>query len=457
MVQNLKRLTQTLDDWADQQWIAITETNDVLVAKQLRGDQAVALVHLLNEARCDTHAYEFADDGGQLETSEISDAYEGLSMTLRKPPSPADVETILTLTAFSASLERPIEASRIWLLPLVAPFETLAVRYGCWGDEEEFHPTIASPDPRKVVRPIGAVPKLPDDLDRWRLTTDGAFSRPSDRAFTIWQAKATVRLAACLSNEIEQSGLLLFRGPPTTRFRPTTSSNVAREPFEDLQRAIAWVYESDRELENRHALLAAEIARASVRDGDLTDLCLVAGASIEGARIAYNFGVTQQSRDTLKALSDLRKAVSDETTKLADTTRTLAAAIASAVFGNIGLIVARLTLPPSSFYVPLAAVVLGIVLALYVATVIWSGTHFLRLQRDLRSAWRSKLYRFLTDLEYKEMVDRPAARAERGFRTAAWCGGVLCALMLLAVILIALKSPGVDQLPKPQPISHWRS
>ncbi|TIV70763.1 MAG: hypothetical protein E5V79_06450, partial [Mesorhizobium sp.] len=90
------------------------------------------------------------------------------------------------------------------------------------------------------------------------------------------------------------------------------------------QSVATWVYENDRELENRHGLLAAEVARTSFRDGDAQALAGVLGTAFEGARIAYNFGVTQQSKDTLKALGDLRKTVSDDATKLSETTRTLA-------------------------------------------------------------------------------------------------------------------------------------
>jgi hypothetical protein len=183
------------------------------------------------------------------------------------------------------------------------------------------------------------------------------------------------------------------------------------------------------------------MARAALRDGDLPALAAVSGPALEGARIAYQFGVTEQSKDTLKALSDLRKAVSDEAAKLSETTRSLGAAVVGAVFGNIALIVARLTLPANAQFVGAAAVLLGLVLTIYVGATIGSGVQFLRIQRDLRRDWKDRLYRFLSTEEYQAMVNRPAERAERSFKIAAWCGGGMCLGLLLAVFFIATADP----------------
>ena len=178
-----------------------------------------------------------------------------------------------------------------------------------------------------------------------------------------------------------------------------------------------------------------------MRDGGLADLASALGPALEGARIAYNFGVTQQSKDTLKALGDLRKAVTDDAAKLSETTRSLATAIVGAVFGNIGLIVARLTLPANGVFIGPAAMLLGIVLAIYVVSVIVSGSQYISIQRELRKDWRHRLYRFLSDDEYQRMVERPAVRAERFFWITAIIGVVMTLALLAAVYFIAVVPP----------------
>jgi ABC-type multidrug transport system permease subunit len=85
----------------------------------------------------------------------------------------------------------------------------------------------------------------------------------------------------------------------------------------------------------------------------------------------------------------------------------------------------------------MAAIGIGLVLAMYVGTIIASGVHFLRLQRTLRSEWRDRLYRFLDQGEYDRMVTNPVASAERGFWIASCASGAMALGLLVSVCLIA--------------------
>ncbi len=165
----------------------------------------------------------------------------------------------------------------------------------------------------RFLHPIAAAKR---DLSRWVLRDPELVPTSESSAFKVWRDQAVHAVAAAMANEVDVDSVLIFRGPPVSRFRPTQAVAIGTEPFVHLQRAIAWAYDSPRELENRQGLLAAEVARNALRDGTLADLCDIAGHALDGARIAYGFGVAQQSKDTLKALSDLRKAVTDETSKL---------------------------------------------------------------------------------------------------------------------------------------------
>jgi hypothetical protein len=439
-------LSEMLDRWATSGGVAITETDRRLVVNQLSGQQALELAAAI-EGAVGWTGLAFSDAGGDLAREQLTPTLSGVRVELNKPPAPPDVELILTNTAFASSLSRTRTHHRYWVSGLTAAFETREVRYGPWGDAVLPSGAEACSDPRKVVRPLGHYPDPRADLGRWLLRDASAPLPLGDASFLTWRREAAAAVATALANEVEPDGQLLFRGPPVGRYDIAKAATLKDSEFEALQRAAAFAYENPRELENRQALVAAEIARAGVAHGDLTALAQVSGPALEGARIAYNFGVTGQSRDTLKALSDLRKAVMDETAKVAENTRGLAAAVAGAVFGNIGLIVARLSLAPNNVFVPKAAAILGIVLAAYVGLVIASGLHFLRLQHHLRVQWRSRLYRFLTDADYEDLVARPVRRAEQGFYVAALVGGVLAVLLLVATLRIAGTAPIVTPPP----------
>lgn len=107
--------------------------------------------------------------------------------------------------------------------------------------------------------------------------------------------------------------------------------------------------------------------------------------------------------------------------------------------GNVGLIVARLTVAKDAKFVGGEAAAVGIALAVYVALVVASGWHLLTIQRDLRAGWRERRYRFLGDDEYPRMVTSLVERTEKGFRNAAIGSGIVTAVMLVAVPLVVLR------------------
>ncbi|MDX2385091.1 hypothetical protein GOD60_13950 [Sinorhizobium medicae] len=374
------------------------------------------------------------DTGGELSVDMLDGISGGVRITARGAELPSGVQAVLTISGFERLLSRPASSSYVWVEGLTAIVDTIAVRYAPWGTIDPFVPADSLPNPAKVVRVLNGQ-KAVEGLGRWLLVDSEA--NVSDWALAPWRSKAVSRLLTAIAHEVEPSGELLFRGPPPARFIDAHADSVSALQFAAIQRAVRWAYENERELENRHGLLAAEIARTSLRNGQLVELASTLEHALEGAKIAYNFGVTQQSKDTLRALTDLRKAISDDTAKLSEVTRSISTAVVGAVFANIGVIIARLTISPKTQYVGVAALILAGVLAIYVMSMIISGYHYVSIQRQLRRDWKEKLYRFLPPDEYKKMVEDPASRAESGFKISALAGVVMIILSSIAVFQIA--------------------
>lgn len=413
---------------------AVSETRAELALYQLDAAAAREIVALLPLAGF--RLVRLADEGGDVPVDAIDDAYADLEMVAAKPEVPADVYPVLTRAAFLRMLDRDSEDTVVWVQDLPRPVETMQVAYRPWGGETDFVSEPLPGEPARVVRDLGDVRDL-EGIGRWLLRD--ADADLSGRFLVGWRERAAKALSRALCQEVERDGRILFRGPPPTRFRMERAELVEIGSLADLQRAAAWVYGNPRELENRHGLLAAEVARTALRDGSLPDLGSVIGAALEGARIAYGFGVSQQSRDALKTLSDLRKAVADETSKLADATRAMAGAVMTSAVGNVGLVIARLTIAKGSTFVGVAACLVGAGLFVYVCVVVGSGWHYLSIQRDLRDDWRERLYRFLGNEEYERMVTTPVRRAENGFRNSAIGSLAIALVFLLAVVVVALR------------------
>lgn len=410
----------------------VTETAERLALYQLDASGARMLVPLLAPAGFVLDRV--ADEGGPLDPAAIDDGAEAIELVAVKPAVPAGIMPVLTAAGFERHLDRPEDARVVWVQGLSRVVDTVTTSYRPWGDDAPFARAEPPADPARVVRRLDGTSS--DPIGRWLLRDPDA--DVTGRPFGRWRRRAAEALAEALAQEVEPGGTLMFRGPPTTRFRGEGARKVDVGSLASLQRAAGWVYDNPRELENRHGLLAAEVARTSLRDGDIADLAAAMGGALEGARIAYGFGLSQQSREALSSLSDLRKAVSDETGRLSDATRTIAAAVTTSAVGNVGLVIARLTVAKDSTFVASAAVVIGLALAVYVGAVIASGAQYLSIQSDLREDWRDRLYRFLSEDEYRRMVTDPIKRAECGFLIAAWCSGAVAGLLLFAVALVVL-------------------
>lgn len=427
------KLARLLNDLVEAGRVAVTESGDGSIAiSQLSGAEAEEALQILEAG--DWFDIHVTDEGGDVPREMLPQASGGVRLSARGVAPPSGVRAFVTASGFDRLLSRPSSHSCIWVEGLSKIVDTLSVRYAPWGTTEAFEPSDQPPTPARVVRPLNGS-RLQADIGRWLMSVSE--EDVSDAALAPWRSRAATALLTALAQEIEPADELLFRGPPPTRFITDGANELTGAQFEAMQRAAGWVYANERELENRHTLLAVEVARTSLRSGTLVDLASSLDHALEGAKIAYSFGVTQQSKDTLRALTDLRKAIADDTAKLSEVTRAISTAVVGAVFANISLIVARLTIAPNAQYVGLAALILAGVLALYVVSMISTGAHYVSIQRQLRHDWKDRLYRFLPSTEYKRMVEDPAARAERGFKFSVVAAVLMIALSTFAVYHIA--------------------
>lgn len=434
MTRSRSALAEFLDRLAGGGTVSVTERPDSLSVYQLSGAEAVKVAQLLADDGWDGAS--FSDEGGAIDLATVAADEEGVTVQVKKPGVPAGVEALLTRDGLTEALKRPDLTGRVWVHGLNEPFETLSVRLAPWGDDEPFEPAQSPKSLRGIVRVLGDRISFPDDLGRWLLRVPDA--NVAGIGIAPWRQLCIEQLAKVLAQEIEPDGRLTFTGPPLLHFAPEARASVEQADLQSIEEAVSWMTASPPEIERRHTLLAAEIARSAMKGGNASDIAALSRDGLRGARIAYNYVLADQSKDALKALGDLRKGVSDETSKLGETARSLATAVASAAVANITLIIARLTIPEHATWVPLAALAVAVASVLYVGTTILIGAQFLWSQRNLRTQWRSHLYRFLSDAEYKSMVADPIKDAESTYFISSASGGAIALLLLIAVCLLGL-------------------
>ncbi|MBK5342263.1 hypothetical protein JFU48_12830 [Pseudomonas sp. TH49] len=428
-------LAELLDGLVAQADALVSEGEEHVVVSNLRAQATLQVLQLCNDLRWENNAVD--EEQNATEISNIVEDFEPFKVFIRKPPGSDGDLRILTLSGLIAFLDKGHDATCWRIARLSKPITTQAHHLTDWSTPTSFTRTSETKSPRSIVKAVGISQAVPRDIRPWILTNASEldFTFPYHLA---WSARAFQALIRAIPNEVESSNQsLIFKGPPKLVLQTTavTAESIGRFgalAFIALQEAVAWSYENFRDVEIKHGLLATEIARSGRSDGlvedYLKDNILTA---LESAKIAYQMSISDIAKDTLKSLTDLRKAITEDTAKTTDATRQTITAITGAFAVTIGLVAARLS---SSINPWLILTVLVVALA-YVGMIVYSGWSFIKLQRNLRADWQAKLYRFLPAVEYEKMVVVPAGIAESTFRTTAIVGGVAFVLMCVGVAI----------------------
>lgn len=366
----------------------------------------------------------FDSAGTEWPSTNLSGEFAPFRVSIRKPLNENNNLVLVTNTGFAEWLKRGHNAVNWQVARLQHSIVTHGRIIQPWGEVIAYQTSTPTKSPRSLVREYGSERIAPEDVRPWLLReeiTDIA----GDETAKLWIQFSINSLMNSLPNEIDaHDKTLKFKGPPIFSVSlPSVFPDLADEPslnyFYDLQEATNWVFENNREAELRHGLFANEIARsAGGNDDNFQGFCRNIAASLDGAKVAYQISLADLGRDTLKMLVDLRKAITEETAKVTDSTKQLVTSVAGALAVSLALIAARINAAASH---ELVLSVMAVVIA-YIGVVIYSGYDFIKLQRLLRKDWQPRLYRFLPPSEYEDMVTKPTRRAERTFFKVAWIG-----------------------------------
>lgn len=424
-------LAEFLDAHSAAQEIFITETPSEIILAQVSADLAR---EVLGRLRSLGWSVRIENAAAETVVDELNPAFAPFRFTITKPDFPGRTR-ILTLTGFLHWLKNePI--GLVQVARSQAPFETGSFRVGDWSDGEMFEPAQKAKSPRSLVREIQQQRVVPDDIRPW-IISETLQPKWDDPTFQAWVEVSTVQCLRALATEVNAGSGFSFRGNAELKVEePKDGFRPPQNLFGHLQRAVRWVYENPSETETRFRLMSFEFGRLGrspiVGINDVLDYSAVA---LESARLAFQYSLAKVSSESARALADLRKSLSEETSRLSEMVRQVITAVSSSVFIGIGLIAARF----STNTPKLALVVMGFVLCGYVSLVIWSGHKHIKMQQAMRTTWRERLYGYISNNDYKNMILDPAGKAESQFHYSAWIGGIVTASIVIS-ILIAVSS-----------------
>ncbi len=438
---SLIALAEAIDRLVEIKQAYVTESESIATVSALSAAHASEIKILCEPLGWSVRLFDSADEPWDSVEAPDPD-FAPFRVIIQKPVAPADTLQLISNCAFAQWLEIGHAAPRWYIARFTSSLVIGARVLQSWEGMQEPVVMAATKSPRALVKEFGNVRRVPEDVRYWLASALEVehFAQPTTQ---IWVRAASAALLCCLPDEIDAvDGTLKFRGPPrlTLPGFDTATETLDHATFNTLLGVCRWIFENEREAEMRHVLLAAELARAGTASGSTPAfLCQHLAHAWESAQIAYQMILAETGRDTLKVLSDLRKAVTDETAKLSDISRQLTGSVAAAVATGIGLIAARIAAKAPAELI----VIVMLVVALYIAMVISSGVQFMRLQRQLRTDWQHRLYRFLPEAEYVRMVATPTAKAERSFVWTAWLGGIAVTVLTLTCTWVVVAPTSV--------------
>nr|WP_316642659.1 hypothetical protein [uncultured Roseateles sp.] len=306
------------------------------------------------------------------------------------------------------------------------------------------------PSPRRIVKDV-AGGEVPVSLGPFLLVTPPpAGSMPCE----IWQHEACRQMLLCLVNEVWLTNgdeVVVLAGPRTRRIPAGLAALSAAEIFSAVTECARWVFASGRDVEVRHTLFTYELAREWPDTETLANGFLAkAPRALDSAKTAFHAHIRETSKDTLKALGDLRKTLSEEVTKVVQQTRDLLSGMwrdfafaATALAARIALLLAE---KPAASSSAVKGLIFGtaIFLAFSLYMTLRSNAKFMLIAADSRKSWRDKLYGFLPEDDLKKLADDPLRHSESEYMvTRRWVIGAYIAM--IGLVSSSIFWPGPDQ------------
>lgn len=426
-------LAQIVNDLGAAGRASIVETRSTVTVSGLDADAAARVCEAIRELGW---AFEIVDAANEI-ADDLRAEFAPFIVTIAKPEDPG-VLRILSLHGFRQLL-RSDEQQEIWQVASAAKgFSSELSSFQPWGHAEIFSPSPPTKSPLKLVREAAEQRNVPADIRRWLPRSEISSELWTDSVFQSFARLAVPALINSLASEILPKEAVIFSGPPKLRLSlpdERTAEQLGVAGFNSLRSVVGWVYENSQAAEQRHGLYCAEFARSSSPEGEVGSVfAKSASDALDSARLAYQLSLSDIGKEAIKAQGDLRKAIADDTAKMIDNSRSVAAAVAVSIATGIGLVAARASSATPGWVLCGISAVTGV----YLISIVISGWMFLSLQRDIRKQWRKRLYRFISQEDYDAMVDRPAGRVEKIYYIA----GLIGILTSLGAFLLAFKLSG---------------
>ena len=339
-------------------------------------------------------------------------------------------------------------ARRVRIASGIAPFQTEQCSFDHW--------TVAVPDAadapaqenvelRLLVADLSPDRRVPSSIGNLLLASPA----PASPALRAWEQHAARTLPCVLVKEVREnagSDVLVLTSPRRV-YIPAPDGTVPDATVLSAELdAARWIYASGPGVENRLTFFTTELSRSWPETATWNGAFANAGPSaLEAARAAQRLFLSGKTAEVLKALGDLRKALTDEGSKVMQQSRDLSSSLWRDFAIAIAALAARVaaganSLTSQSFDLPIS-LLLGFVcafLAYSLFVTLTSNWRFLAAAKSSRETWTRKTYGFLQQAELDELSSAPMAEVENVYKWTAWRVGTAYVMVIAVLVVVAV-------------------
>ncbi|APX21312.1 hypothetical protein GCM10011326_13390 [Salipiger profundus] len=371
----------------------------------------------------------------------------GASRTLivKKPDLPPGVRAFFSLSSaceWSGLHTDRFEATREFLIAeLEAKFRTICCEFAPWDQER---PLVCG---QRKAPPEGTSPRRIVKLSSTLICPNNALAWiPRDTDLdTIPPCFGTLfasQLGRALAPELQQNSAgeleVYIRGARAQKLSAELPDDVAStlQLLRPLASASEWVFTSEKDADLRHGLLASELAREwEPQLPWFTGLRSRLEFALSNAKAAYSIHLHELGSDALEQMGTLRKALSDDASKMSNLISAMQSAIWRDTAIGAGFIVLRMSTKIPEYAA--LAVIAYLVVSFSVNLLNISGV-FGAVAKESGPV-RKRLYHFVHDDDFRNLYTRPLKQVQ----CKVWGVLGLSAVFSISLACIVLAAAGL--------------
>ncbi len=378
-------------------------------------------------------------DISDLDASDIAD--EKIWLSINKPNKNGSYY-FFTIEGLKIALTNASfiqDAHNIFISCDFDPFASYSAWYLPWEKSAPYKiPEWSGFDnPLKITRDLTATGKIPNDLRPWLLYHAPEYS---SNVLELWKVKSCRKLCYAIPSEIETQGDAIFACSKGDRLRKiefhSDSENPWYDAFDVVHDCAIWLYSSKQESESKHSFLNCHLS-LEWNDSTLWPDKDKITTALTNARQAYSLHLKGVSKEYFAQLVGLKKTLQDDVDRFHNNVQKLTNALWRDFIIALAVAVIKFS-PKDTNFSHSAVIIIVTIILIYVSVslivMLYSNAKFIKITKLNREKWHKRLYGFIEENEYQELVTKPLEKAINTYKDVRAVVFMLYVLILLFLL-----------------------